>query len=325
MKSAPRIKSLATTCRHRTRRGPHVLLAAAFLTGLWALSAMAAKAQTPAAGEDPLKASSSRAAQEEARQSLPSEKLDAEAQAKIDTVLANVSLFRRLPVRVIQCDPDFYLLLVRHPDIVVNIWRLLGVTRMSLEQTGPCTFRVTDGTGTVGTLEYLYRSPDTEVVYAEGSYEGPLFGKKIHCKTLAILKSGYVLEADGRSYIISRLDTFMNVENLGAEILTKTFQPLVCRAADINFTQTAGFVGSLSRTAELNPTGLQRLSGKLVRVPADVRQEFAQATERVAQRAAALPERTAQRPPLPYRKSDLPPPCEPRLGRAPDDDAVSSR
>jgi hypothetical protein len=282
-----------------------------------AVSAIAAKAQTPTADENPLKASSSRAAQEEALQSLPSEKLDAEARAKIDAVLSNVSLFRRLPVRVIQCDPDLYQLLVQHPDIVVNIWRLLGVTRMSVEQTGPSTFRVADGTGTAGVLEYLYRSPDTQVVYSDGSYQGPLFGKTIHCKTLAILKSGYVLEADGRYYITTRLDAFMNVQNLGAEILTKTFQPLVCRAADINFTQTAGFVSSLSHTAELNPTGLQRLSARMVRVPAEVRQQFAQATERVAQRAAALPERTAQRPPLPSGKSDLPAPSEPRLAERP--------
>ncbi len=232
-------------------------------------------------------------------------------------MLSNISLFRRLPVRVIQCDPDLYLLLVQHPDIVVNVWRLLGVTRMSLDQTGSSTFRATDGAGTVGALEYLYRSPDTQVVYAEGTYEGPLFGKTIHCKTLAILKSGYVLEADGRYYITSRLDAFMNVQNLGAEILTKTFQPLVVRAADINFTQTASFVGSLSHTAELNPAGLQRLSGRLVKVPAEVRQQFAQVTARVAERAAALPERTAQRPPLPYDKSALPAPSEPRLAERP--------
>ena len=232
-------------------------------------------------------------------------------------MLSNVSLFRRLPVRVIQCDPDFYLLLVQHPDIVVNIWRLLGVTRMFVEQTGSNTFRVADGTGTVGTFEYLYHSPDTQVVYSEGTYEGPLFGKTIHCKTLAILKSGYVLEADGRYYITTRLEAFMNVQNLGAEILTKTFQPLVCRAADINFTQTAAFVGSLSRNAEVNPAGLRRLSGRLIRVPEEVRQQFAQAADRAAERAAALPGRTAQRPPLPYRKSDLPPPSEPRLAERP--------
>ena len=316
MNRVPRIKSLATALGRRMTRGSSFPLAAAFLTGLLAATAIAAKAQSPTGGEDPLKASSSRAAQEEALQSFPSEKLDDAARAKIDAVLSNVSLFRRLPVRVIQCDPDLYLLLVQHPDIVVNIWRMLGVTRMSVEQTGSSTFRVSDGTGTVGTLEYLYRSSDTLVVYSEGTYEGPLFGKTIHCKTLAVLKSGYVLEADGRHYITTRLDAFMNVQNLGAEILTKTFQPLVCRAADINFTQTASFVGSLSHTAELNPAGLQRLSSRMVRVPADVRQQFAQTAEQIAQRAAALPDR-AQRPPLPYRKSDLPTPSEPRLAERP--------
>ena len=188
MKSVPTIKSLAAFCPWMTRKSP-VLLAAVFLMGLAAASAMPAEAQAQAAGEDPLKPSSSQAAREDALQSLPFEKLDADARAKVDTVLANVSLFRRLPVRVIQCDADFYQLLVQHPDIVVNIWRLLGVTRMSLEQTGPNTFRMADGTGTVSTLEYLYRSTELQVVYSDGAYTGPLFGKTIHCKTLAILKS----------------------------------------------------------------------------------------------------------------------------------------
>jgi hypothetical protein len=316
MRSALRIKSLAAFC-HRKTRESRALPAAVFLAALLAVSAMAARAQTPDAGENPLKATSSRAAQEEALQSLPAEKLGAEARAKIDSVLSNVSLFRRLPVRVIQCDPDLYLLLVQHPDIVVNIWQLLGVTRVSVQQKGPDTFRVADGTGTVGTLEYLYHSADTQVVYSDGTYAGPLFGKTIHCKTLAILKSGYVLEADGHYYITTRLDAFLNVQDLGAEVLTKTFQPLVCRAADINFTQTAAFVGSLSRNAELNPAGLQRLSGRLVKVPEDVRQQFAQAADRVGKRAAAPPEGTAEPPPLPYRKSTLPTSSEPRLAERP--------
>ena len=38
-----------------------------------------------------------------------------EAIQKVDAVLANVALFRRMPVRVIPCDPDLYLFLVRHP------------------------------------------------------------------------------------------------------------------------------------------------------------------------------------------------------------------
>jgi hypothetical protein len=316
MRSALRIESLAAF-RHRTTRESRVLPAAVFLASLLAVSATAARAQTSDTGENPLKATSSRAAQEEALQSLPAEKLGSEARAKIDSVLSNVSLFRRLPVRVIQCDPDLYLLLVQHPDIVVSIWQLLGVSRVSVQQTGLDRFRVADGTGTVGTLEYLYHSEDTQVVYSDGTYAGPLFGKTIHCKTLAILKSGYVLEADGHYYITTRLDAFLNVQDLGAEVLTKTFQPLVCRVADINFTQTAAFVGSLSRNAELNPAGLQRLSGRLVKVPEDVRQQFAQTADRVAKRAAAPPEGTTEPPPLPYRKSTLPAPSEPRLAERP--------
>jgi hypothetical protein len=48
-----------------------------------------------------------------------------------------------------------------------------------------------------------------------------------------------------------------------------------------------------------------------------VRQQFAQSADRVAKRAAALTTATAERPPLPYRKSTLPPADEPQVAQRP--------
>ena len=283
----------------RGSAGPSLsLLAGICFCAVILMQASLAVAQSPPPHrEDPLKASTSRAAQEDAVQSIPLERIDPASREKISGVLNNVSIFRRLPVRMIQCDPDLYLFLLQHPDVVVNIWQLLGASKMSMVQTGPTSYRVTDEAGTAGTLEYLYQSPDTQVVFSDGKYEGPLFGKTIHARAVIVVKSGYVKEADGRCYITTRLDAFMNVQNLGVEILTKTFQPLVGRAADINFAQTATFVSILSHTAELNQTGIQRLASRLSKVQPEVRQQFAQTTDRVAQRAAAW-NRGAEAPPL---------------------------
>jgi hypothetical protein len=237
--------------------------------------------------EDPNKATTSRAAREEAIQSIPMAKLSAAAKAKAAGVVSNSSIFRRLPIRVIPCDPDMYLFLVQHPDVIVSIWETLGAEHLTMQQTGPDSYRVTDDIGTGGTLEFLYRSHDTNVVYVDGTYRGPLFGQPIRARGLMVLRSGYVCATDGRSFVTSRLDAFMHIEPSGVEFLTKTFLPTIGKVADNNFTQTAAFVASVSRTAETNNRGMKRLASKLARVQPDVRRQFAEVVDQVTQKAAA--------------------------------------
>jgi hypothetical protein len=272
--------------------------------GLWLIPQVVGANEVLAPGRrDPTRADTSRATRECAVQSIPLDQLSADSRAKVAWVLANTSVFRRLPVRVVQCDPDLYLFLVHHPDIVVNIWQVLGVGNLFLEQTGPETFKVTDEIGTTGHLQFLHRSHDTNLIYVDGTYKGSTFGQQIRARGVMILKSGYVRETDGRYYVTSRLDAFMNIEPGGMEFLTKTFQPLVGKIADNNFLQTAGFLGSLSRTAEVNNAGMQRLAKKLTKVQPEVRRQFAQLSDKVAQRAVA----TGRAGPAPGRSAQAQP------------------
>jgi hypothetical protein len=78
----------------------------------------------------------------------------------------------------------------------------------------------------------------------------------------------------------------MQVDRGGVELLTKAVQPVLGRIADYNFAQTVDFVASLSRTAEVNLGGVQRLSSRLAGVAPDVRLEFAEMAGRVSARAA---------------------------------------
>lgn len=205
-------------------------------------------------------------------------------------MLADPTVFRRLPVQVIQCDPNLYLFLVEHPDVVVNIWEVFGITQLAVREVGRDTFRVADKDGTSGTMELLYASHDTHVFYADGSGEGPVRARPISGRVLVVLKSGYVRETDGKCYVTCRLDAFLQVDRAGVEFVTKTLQPIVGHVADANFAQTAGFLGSLSRTAESNPDGVARLASKLTDVQPPVRQRLAELAVKIGGQADAAGE-----------------------------------
>jgi len=223
---------------------------------------------------NPLEATSSEQAKQEAIQSIPLERLSSEDRADVQSVLSEVSLFRRLPVGVVDCDPSLYLFLVRHPDVVVNIWDVLDLSKIQLRQIDEERFQLTEPAGTTATLRFLYQSHDTHVIYGEGTYQGPLLSRPVQGRAVMVLKSGYVLETNGRHYITNRLDCFLTVAPAGAEVLTKLMSPWMGKTVDNNFIQTVSFVGSLSRTAEVNQHGVLRLASQLKEVRPEVRVRF---------------------------------------------------
>jgi hypothetical protein len=217
---------------------------------------------------------------------LPLAKLDNQQRAKVQQLTTDSSIFRRLPTQSIECDPDFYGFLIEHPEVIVNIWSVLGISDVKIKRIGENTFDANDGAGTLGKVEFLYRSRDTHLLYGEGTYEGRLFTKKVRGRCLLLLKTAYLPQSNGNYFITCRLDAFMQLDNVGVDMLAKTFQPFVGQIADHNFRETTGFVESLYRAAEINYSGMQALSQKLTLVQPEVRKGFVEVSEQVAVRAA---------------------------------------
>jgi hypothetical protein len=92
-------------------------------------------------------------------------------------------------------------------------------------------------------------------------------------------------ETNGRHFVTSRMDTFIQIENTGVELLAKTLQLLVHRSADYNFVETAAFVGTISRAAELNSPGVCRLATKLTNCELEDRERFAELALGVSRKA----------------------------------------
>jgi hypothetical protein len=263
-------RSVGRTWRRSTLQVASLWFAAA------ALSLSAAGRGVEAAA--PYRATSNREARADSLRSIPLDKLSEDARAKVWQVVSSPSVFRRMPVQAIDCDPDLYVFLVRHPDVVVNIWQLMGITKAQVKRTGAYTFDASDGSGTVTSVELVYGSPELHVMYAEGAYEGPLLKQRVEGKCVLVLRTGYFRQADDRVLVTHRLDVFLQLPHAGAELLAKTLHPLVGRLADHNFAESSKFLGLVSAAAKRNGPGMEQLAGRLTRVAPDVRARFAKLT-----------------------------------------------
>ena len=276
---APR--SQATLARRRW-------LTLAALSAGWLLAPRRAPAATPEGQAD-----TSPRARDEALRAVPLTDLTAESRRKIMAVCESPSIYRRLPQKTIDCDADMFRFLVRNPEVVVNIWQLMGFSSYVAQRVGPYLWKGDDGTGTQGDVELIYGTEDLHVLYGDGFYEGSLLARKVTGRCVLILQSGYGHDAARRPLIGNRLDVFLQLDNVGADLVARTFAPWVGKVADANFAESCKFAAKVSQTAEHNGPGMQRLADKLKSVEPPVRAEFVRLSAAVQERA--VQQRSAQR------------------------------
>lgn len=232
--------------------------------------------------------SSTSRARREAIGSIPWQRLDEQSAADVRHVVEHAGLFRRLPAQSIECSPAFFNFLIEHPDVVVNIWRVLKLSDVRLTRVGEGQFSADDRSGTKGELKIVFGDENLHVIYGEGRYEGPLLARPVKGQCVLIVSTEHTVQADGRPLATCRVDAFLHLENVGIDVLARTFQHLLGRTADHNLRETAQFVGMLYQAAELNQAGVQQVAASLTDVAEEDRRRFAELAEEVAVRAALL-------------------------------------
>jgi hypothetical protein len=235
---------------------------------------------------------SSRAARDEAVRAIPWRQLDPEERRTAQFVIKNTSIYRRLPTRVIDCDPEMFNFLFQHPEVVIDVWRVMGISQVALEKLPGGAYRGSDGAGTNGVVRFLHtnfgaNAQSVAVIFADGTYEGKPFVTPLKAQSILLLRSSAVREANGRHYITVRVDSFVRIDQMGVELVAKTVQPWISKIADRNFIETLSFVSNFSRTAEKNPQGMQRLATRLASLDEPTRNELVALCFRTAERYAA--------------------------------------
>ena len=218
-------------------------------------------------------AASGRDARRRASEAVPLERMAEPHRRLAADSLRAATLFRRLPTEVVTCDPVLLEFMLTKPEVMVDLWRTLGISRLALDPAGPGQWRLADGYGTEGTVQLLHHERNDRggllVFHGRGGYTGPLAPRRLTGSCLVVIRHA-AADPDGlgRPRQAVQIDAFLDVDGLGLEIVTRTLEPLIAHSAAANFHEISLFVTQFAAAAARNPAGVERLAGRMARTPA---------------------------------------------------------
>lgn len=224
-----------------------------------------ADAELPLTVDTLARGSSSRSTLRDALNRLPLDDLSAEQRSRVDEVLKNRSMFRRLPTFSVDANEEVYNHLTHNPESVVGIWRVLGISKFTLDQTGPTRWYGDAGDGSTGTIDVLTRSPNRHLLLCSGQYKSPLLARPIEATAVMHLQSRYQQGDDLQPKVVHSLDLFVMFPSHTIDTVARVIAPVSHMIADRNFRELSLFVRFMNVAMERQPgwveQTIQRIDG----------------------------------------------------------------
>ena len=170
--------------------------------------------------------SSGREVRSRAVEAIPLDRMGRAERQVAEQALQQTTLYRHLPAASITCDAGLLDFILTKPEALVDVWRVLGISRLALDPTAPGRWRLSDGYGTVGTVQLLHRERSDRgglcVFHGRGAYDGPLAPKQLTGSCLVVVR--YVAEPalpGVRPRQTVQVDAFLDVAGVGLELVTR--------------------------------------------------------------------------------------------------------
>ena len=218
---------------------------------------------------------------------LPLDRLTAEARDRILSIAKSPTLYRRLPTQAVTCEPEMFLFLTRQPEVMVGIWELMGITQVQTQRKGPYHLLADDGSGTECSVDLVYGDTSLHLYTAEGSYDGPLAAGAIRGRGVFVVRSSYATGSVGQTTVTGTIDCFVQIDNLGADLIARTLSGLIGRSADYNFIETARFMSQVSLASQQNTAAMIDVANRITQVDETTRGNFVDLIGKVATKPSA--------------------------------------
>ncbi len=223
----------------------------------------------------------------EALAKLPRDVMPQATYEKLQSIAANASVYRRLPMGGCRCNPELFDYFLSYPNAVVELWKHMGYNEIDMQAMGNDRYILSERNGSRGDVQVIYQDSETTIVYANGNYRAPAMLRAVEGEAFFILQTRYTEDAALTPIVICRLDGFIKIKNPGVDFLARTFNATVGKIADANFEQTLAFIDSVSQTVEQNPIEFQNIASSLRGLSPEARSILSTKAYEIGRQAAA--------------------------------------
>lgn len=224
------------------------------------------------------RATSAKAARKEALASLPFDKMSPENRERVAKIANDNSMFRELPTYRFQVDPRCYYFFMKHPDVAVSIWRVMGISEFQMRQTAANKYETDDSDGTSGIIDVVYRGENEVVVLCNGVYRSPLLPKSVKANGALHVKVGFERDPNGKTYATHTAQLFVTFPSQTFDTVARIMSPLSNAIIDQNFREVSLFLHMMSTAMERQPGWVENVSSRLENVLPERRTQLMEVT-----------------------------------------------
>ncbi|MBL8815002.1 MAG: hypothetical protein JNL58_03150 [Planctomyces sp.] len=196
---------------------------------------------------------SSSARQKQAKESIPLGRMTPVNRDRAAKVIQGCNQFRTLPELQYSADPAIYRYLIQHPDVAVSTWRVMGISKFQMWQTGPTEYEAEAVDGSEGIADVLYRDDQQIVFVCDGQYHNPLLPKPLAASALVWFRFAFSPGADGQQLVSQKADVFVAFPSQSLSTVAKILTPVTNSMMDRNVFEVSLYAGMMSRAVRDEP------------------------------------------------------------------------
>ena len=202
-------------------------------------------------------------AEDQARSSIPLNGMTPENRQRAQVIIKDRSQFRRLPTLQYSIDEPMFRYLLKHPDVAVSTWRVMGISRFEMWQTGENEFEAQAIDGSEGIADILYQDNNQMVFICQGSYHNPLLPRAMEAAALIWFRATYIPNADGSQTVTQKTDVFVRFPSSGVSTLAKVLTPVLHTLMDRNLFEISLYGSMMSRAVRDEPDWVVQVAQQL--------------------------------------------------------------
>ena len=196
---------------------------------------------------------SSAGAEDQARSTMPLEAMTQENRQRAQQIIKERSQFRRLPSLQYTIDEPMFRYLLKHPDVAVSTWRVMGISRFEMWQTGDMEYEAQAIDGSEGIADILYQDDNQMVFVCQGRYHNPLLPRPMEAAALIWFRTVYAPNAEGTHVVTQKADVFVRFPSSGVSAIAKVLTPVLHSLMDRNLFEISLYGSMMCRAVRDEP------------------------------------------------------------------------